>query len=434
MVRLPVGRVPHQRQKGGRMFGRTLKISAAITAIALLAAACGSSSSGTSTTTSSGPKLSGAPIVVGQIVPLTGAALQLPQLAAGTAAAVKYYNNHGGIQGHPIKLVQCDTKDDPNTEVQCAQTMVADHAVATIGDTIAYNPAAVQSTLTAAGIPRIGILTTAVPEYQASTNYAVDGGAILALGAMVVELIKSGHTKVTMVTSDTPAASQLTSLLDPIAKAAGGDLVNLVLIPGTATDYTQFWTQAAANGATGAALALPAAQALAMVKVYNQIQPKLVTSTSSGVFSSQDLSKLKPWSTSAEFSAGVPGADDPSVKGLSNVNTILQQGGSGLTPTTTEGDPIITVLAMHALVTVADGIKGAVTAKSVNAAMQAAKDINMWGVVPAWSPGVHVNVGSLNSFFNNVSNPYFWTIGYNGSHFTNKGQFDMVKYMPGAAS
>ena len=108
------------------MLKKPLRVAAALTAVALVAAACSSGSSSSSTTAA--PKFTGAPVTIGQIVPVTGAAITLTQTATGLAAAVKYYNAHGGINGHEIKLVQCDSKDDPNVEAQCAQTLVADGA------------------------------------------------------------------------------------------------------------------------------------------------------------------------------------------------------------------------------------------------------------------------------------------------------------------
>ena len=127
------------------MMKRPLRIAAALIAVAITAAACSSGTSSTSTTTT--PKFKGAPIVVGQILPLTGAALTLPQLGASMKAAVNYYNSIGGLQGHKLVLDQCDSQDSADVEAQCAQQLVNDHTVAEIGGVASYNVTAVQSTL-----------------------------------------------------------------------------------------------------------------------------------------------------------------------------------------------------------------------------------------------------------------------------------------------
>ncbi len=412
------------------MLKRPLRLAAALTAVALVAAACGSSSSTPSTTTT---KLTKSPVVIGQIVPLTGQGLQLTQSGQAMKAAIKYYNAHGGLNGHPLVLDQCDTQYIASLEAQCAQKLVNDHAVADIGGDTNTNVTAVQSTLDAAGIPRIGMLMGSITEYQSMNDYAIEPGMILMLGGMEVELIKHGAKKVSMVTVDTPQAAQLKALLAPIAVAAGGELVNVVLIPGTATDYTQYLTAAEANGATGAALAVGTAQANAFVQVYNQLKPTLKMSASSGTYSSDDLKKLGPWAHQAYYTYGVPIGNDPKVPGLKNVSTVLTEGGSGLTPASTEGQAIIPVMAMRGFMEAAGTITGDITGKSVQAAMNAATNLNMWGITPPWTPSKYISAGTtFGSIFANVSNPFLYDEGWNGTNGTDNGTFNMLKYVPGA--
>jgi ABC-type branched-subunit amino acid transport system substrate-binding protein len=94
---------------------KTIRAAAALLALALTAAACSSGSSSSSPTT--GSKLTGSPIVIGQILPMTGAALQLPQMNETLVAAVNYYNAHGGLFGHPLKVDLCDSQDSATSEV-----------------------------------------------------------------------------------------------------------------------------------------------------------------------------------------------------------------------------------------------------------------------------------------------------------------------------
>jgi ABC-type branched-subunit amino acid transport system substrate-binding protein len=141
------------------MSRRPLKILAGLAAVSLLAAACGSSSStsSSSSTTKAGNAATGTPIPVGQIYPMTGANLALPEIGEALSAEVDGLNASGGIDGHPLKLHQCDSQGDASTEVQCAQQMVSDHVVASFEDQTFTAPAQVNSILHAAGIPRIGI-------------------------------------------------------------------------------------------------------------------------------------------------------------------------------------------------------------------------------------------------------------------------------------
>ena len=411
------------------MFKRPLGVAAALTALALIAAACSSNSSTPSTTQ---PTFTGANVVVGQIIPLTGAALQLTQSGEAMKAAVNYYNSQGGLQGHKLVLDQCDTQDSATVEAQCAQKLVNDHAVADIGGDTNFNVTAVQPTLTAASIARIGLLMGSVTEYTAKTNYAIEPGMILMLGGMLTQLIRHGCKTMNMVTVDSPSAGQLKALLGPIATQAGGTLVNVILVPGTATDYTQYVTSAGSGGACGAGIALGSDQANAFTASYNQVKPSYKLSYSSGTYSSTDLSKLGTAATTAVFTYGVPGADDPKVPGLSNVMNILKGGGSSITASTAQGQAIIPVMAMHAFMVEASAIKGDITAASVNSAMAAATNIPMWGVTPPWSPGKFVAVGGpFGAVFANVSNPMLWDEQWNKT-WTSNGQFNILADVPGS--
>ena len=415
------------------MLTKPMRMAAALVAVALMAAACSSGGSSSSTTTT--PHFTGNPVTIGQIIPLTGAALTLTQQGEGLAAAVKYYNDHGGLQGHKINLVQCDTKDDPNVEAQCAQTLVSDGAVADIAGDASFNPTAVVSTLTAASIPRIGLLSGSTTEYASKISYDLTPGSILLLGGMVVQLIKHGCTKVSMITVDAPSASALPALLNPFATAAGGKIVNFIFVPGTATDYTQYLTEAEANGACGAAFAVGTTQAAALAGVANQIKPNLAYSAASASYSTTDLLKLGDWAKAARYVNPTPFADDPAVPGTSNVLNILKEGGSGLTAKTANGAALIAVLAMRSFMVAAGTIKGPITGSSVITAMNTVQNINLWGVVPNWTPSKIIPGGpTFGAIFANVSNPMLWDEGFNGTHGTSEGQFNIMRYLPGNSS
>ena len=82
-------------------------------------------------------------------------------------------------------------------------------------------------TLDAANIPRIGLLSGSAEEYARQDHYDLTTGSILLLGGMVVQLIKHGCKKVSMITVDRPRAGQLPALLNPFATSAGGSIVEL---------------------------------------------------------------------------------------------------------------------------------------------------------------------------------------------------------------
>jgi len=106
---------------------------AALTAIAIVAAACGGS-----TSSSTGSGLGSGDLLVGVIAPFTGADAGLgPAYYAACLAAAPSINNNGGIGGRKVKCQQFDTRGEPADAVPAANQMIASHAnlMAVIGCT-----------------------------------------------------------------------------------------------------------------------------------------------------------------------------------------------------------------------------------------------------------------------------------------------------------
>jgi len=109
---------------------------AGLAAVALLAACSNSSStsppassgspSASSTTDPLGApnKATGTPITVGMLN-LENGPVTFPMVRAGVEAAIAYINDYkGGIGGHPIKLVHCETDSQPATSQRCANQIL----------------------------------------------------------------------------------------------------------------------------------------------------------------------------------------------------------------------------------------------------------------------------------------------------------------------
>lgn len=224
-------------------------------------------------------------IVVGQIVPVTGQSTVERERARATVATVNDLNHHGGIEGHRISLLQCDSKGDANSEVACAHTIVESHAIATISDSVVAAQAAVQSILSAAGIPRLGVAETDIHEFQAADNFPVDDGGILQLAAMLDVLVRRGETKISVVLPEAAGPAGTAALLGLVARGRGATIVNDVFVPPSAPDLGSDVVQAEAGGAQGALVELGAAQELQLAQAVDRLRPKLALATSSGTFS-----------------------------------------------------------------------------------------------------------------------------------------------------
>jgi branched-chain amino acid transport system substrate-binding protein len=108
-------------------------------AITLLAAACASGTASTSSSSSSGAspttKATGTPYVIGNIGTYSGAYASSDTGAHDAIDAwVKYTNAHGGINNHPIKLIQFDDQLNAGLALTDVKQMVEqDHVMAIVG-------------------------------------------------------------------------------------------------------------------------------------------------------------------------------------------------------------------------------------------------------------------------------------------------------------
>jgi len=414
------------------------KIIVGLAAVGLLLAACSSSSStGTTGTTSATVPATGTPILVGQIYPATGANLALPEAGNSLKASIAGLNSSGGINGHPLKLIQCDTAGDANTEVQCAQTMVNDHVVATLEDNTFSNPAQVNSILHSAGIPRIGINKADVTDYTNANNFDFTGGGILSLVGIMQDLTSKGDKKISVLIPDAPLSSQTHLLLDPIATAQGAKVVNYVLVSSASGDYSQYVAQAQQNGAQGMVLALPNAQLVQVAQAINQLNPKIDYATGIAGFTTTQLKNLGQFAKTCSFVWWTPGIDDTAnFPGLAQPIATLTANMQGATVSNMTSTSLSSWLAVHAFYEVMKSQPGTPTPASVLAAFTAAKDIPMNGIIKPWSPGVDQSAGSLSNVFKNVSNAWMYRISFNGTNTqTSPSQlFNTLAGLPAATS
>jgi len=397
------------------MLPRPFKVVATLAAVGLLAAACGSSSSsgGSSSTTNAA---TGSPIVVGQILPLTGANIALPEIGNSLAASITALNNTGGINGHPLRLIQCDSQGVASVEVQCAQQIVSDHVVATLADNTFSAEAQVQGIFDAARIPRIGIEKADPSEYESPVDFDFTGGGIFILVAMMDDLIHKGDKKLSVLIPDAPQDAQTHLLLDPIAQKQGAKVVNYVLVSAASGDYSQYVAQAQENGAQGIVLALPNAQLFQVAQSINQLNPKIHYATGIAALALNQLKQLGQFSTKASYVSSTPGIDDvKNFPGLAQPVSQLTTYMKNATVDNLTAQSLMSWLTVHAFYEVMKAQPGTPTAASVLAAFKAAKDIPMNGLINPWTPTDYQYAGSFSSIFKNVSNPWAYRVAYNGT-------------------
>jgi branched-chain amino acid transport system substrate-binding protein len=129
------------------MLGTRVAMLSAFGVATLVISGCSSTggANGTSTNSvsasSSAAALSGAPVTLGVITDASGSTGENPSMAGTASRWVDYTNSHGGIGGHPVKVIVKDTQNNAATALQVAQELVEQDKVVAIGDDSYVNTA-----------------------------------------------------------------------------------------------------------------------------------------------------------------------------------------------------------------------------------------------------------------------------------------------------
>jgi len=354
---------------------------------------------------------SGGTVKVGMIIPATNSAggLSLPQTKQTMVASVNAFNKRGGLDGKKIVLDLCDSKGDPNAESNCARQMVSDGVAATLDDFAVFNPSTTAQILGDAGIPRIGINLLDISEFSSPVSFPLSSAPLGYFIAQEVGLIKAGHKKLALVTVQTPSAGAVTGLIQPAAKGAGGEIVTTVLIPPGTTDYSQYVAAATKDGADAIMLAVDYPDASQFMTAMQQLNSTTPLGISASSFTLNNFKKFSTFTKTAVIADGSPNATSNPKEFPFITQYVKDMKAGGLAIADLKGQSVSAWGSLLAFVTI---MKGATTvdATSTLAAVKAATNVDMQGVIPPWTPGAP----SESPIFKAVSNPNIYLQSFNG--------------------
>ncbi|MGW6378934.1 ABC transporter substrate-binding protein [Rhodococcus sp. NPDC055112] len=393
---------------------------ASLAAVSLVVAGC----SGDSGAESTEGAATGQPIKVGQIVPIESAGLSVATQAAGMTASIDALNSRGGVGGRPLELIQCDSTGDPNKEVDCANKMVSEGVVATLADFTPTSAESVSQILQTAGIPRIGLNPMNIADFTAPNVFTPFSGSLLTLYGLVDTLVAEGKTKLSLMRPDVPVAAMLIQLLGPAVQAKGAEIVNEVAVGAGATDYTQFVVAAERNDAQGVIMALTANESNQIAESFDQLGSKLSFGNAATSFTQADLQNLGAFATTAVYTSPIP-APSSSTEDFPGLEPFLADmeasGEQGLERENLAGTELFSWLSVRAFSQVAEGL-GSVNPNTVMQGFETAKDLDMLGLVPAWTPGAVEPFG----IFQRVSNSMMYRMKFDGDTvITDPKQYDL---------
>jgi len=229
----------------------------------LIASACGSSGSKSASTTSAGSSSTtsgptGTPIKLGVVAEGAGPGTPYSNLdiaAAGAKGAAKAINAAGGVAGHPLEIVTCDTKNNPNDAATCGRDFVSQGVVALVGSITGYG-ANVLPILKTANIPSLGQIAVTAADLTNPNGFPFAPSGIDVAAGEPDLAARQGATKISLVRVDLSATAQLPALAAIGLAPHGLKLVNNVALPMNAPDMSSYVASATANGTDGISLIL----------------------------------------------------------------------------------------------------------------------------------------------------------------------------------
>jgi len=241
---------------------RSIMALVAVTAVAAFAAGCGddddeSASSGGGSTAASdaapaAQKTSGEPLRVGVVCactgPVSGTTGGIPKLVE---AWEKQTNATGGINGHPVKAILVDTKNDPATTVQMVKRLIQNDKVQALV-AADYQMDSYAKIAAKANIPVTGGNSGDTPFTTQPLFFPSGTTQPTLFYGMANELKKLGKSKTAvLVCAELPVCAGLSPVFDAVAqKVVGGvKVVSTGKVSATAPSYTAQCIKAKGSGA-----------------------------------------------------------------------------------------------------------------------------------------------------------------------------------------
>jgi ABC-type branched-subunit amino acid transport system substrate-binding protein len=373
---------------------------------------------------------SGPVVKVGMITALTGPLASNPDTKDALVASIAAFNKRGGVGTTHGRLQAdvCDSRGDANGEVACARQMVSDGVVATLDDLTFNNPAGVVAVLDAAAIPRIGLLPSGLPEFQSTFSFPVSAGAIAAYLGNAVGFKQDGNTKICLMRTDAPTGATFKGFLAPSFTAVGIDIACDVSVATGATDYAPYIAQLQQENPKAVLISHTDSVTTQLIAAMAQLNAKFPLGGNPGSFTLATLKKYPAITKGTILSDSFPYPSQVNAKSFPGLKQYFADmkasGKSGLSAAKLNTQDFNAWIAALAFVEVTKSLDS-FTPASVVGALKSAKDVDLLGLTPPWTPSTPGF-----SFFTSSSNHYVYNSRFNGKDIvTNKTPIDVTQYL-----
>jgi ABC-type branched-subunit amino acid transport system substrate-binding protein len=363
---------------------------------------------------------------VGILTVIESPTLSLKSDSVGLTAAIQAFNARGGVGKHCMELEICDSKGDPNIETDCARQMVDHKVVATLSDATPFATPQVKEIMEAANIPRVG-LSQGTQDLSSTVAYSLDVGGAGTTFMMVPGCATNGLKKIAAIHVDTPQILPLFGALAGMLKAYDATMdTKLPLAAGT-TDFQQFTLSAQSAGANCAIIPLGQNEAVQVLQAAQQLGSDLKFSGSAASFNADNLKQFGDFNENIIFNSALPPANASQERWpiLGAIIDDLGEPADKILP-----PEIRSWLSVYALKTIVEqyGTPDDISSAAITKAMKAAKDVDMFGLVPPWTPSF-----SASPSFKAVSQPWYYVMTFDkdGKPVIQDKQYNVINELTG---
>ncbi|GLW70342.1 lipoprotein [Kitasatospora phosalacinea] len=250
---------------GRRRAATALAATAAVLPALLSASACGGPAAADA---------AGQDVTVMTWAPSGTGAADRPGMTALAEAVGRELNDHGGLNGHKVRVLTCNEHDTTDGATACAEQAVNAHAVAVVGSASQYGSAFIP-VLEQAGIPFLGGYGLSAPEFSSPLSYPVNGGLPALVAGSGRQLVEAGCKQIALIRPDTRAGDTLVNYLTS-AVARTGIKVTDVRAPEKSNDYSPYTRRAVGDDRPGNCMlsALGAEPTANLLDPYRRANPK----------------------------------------------------------------------------------------------------------------------------------------------------------------
>jgi branched-chain amino acid transport system substrate-binding protein len=252
-----------------------------------------SSSPAATGTTTPGSAATGTPYTIGVISSDTGVGGSSSDISTTVHNWVNYTNSHGGVNGHPVKLMYNDDGDNAAKAAAAAQSLISSHVLAIMDASFVNN--AFQKSVDAAKIPVLSLTGSGQSTlYFTDPNFYPNSTTVLA--NLYAQVYAAKYAKATtyalLYCAEDPNCAQAVPLTKTYGKAQGVDVNYTASISAGAPNYTAQCLSAKSAGSQ--AMFIAASNAPAIERVANDCATQNYTPvqiTASGTVPDSALTK-----------------------------------------------------------------------------------------------------------------------------------------------